>query len=96
MVRTVTPPSRFGPNPQRDTVEHIELLVEWVEEQTRPFTNLQAHRAVKRLSFNTTYLTLRELRDRGLLRRVTPPDRKPALWIRADAPQPEITIDLEA
>lgn len=85
----MTPPSRFGPRPQRDTVEHIEGLVEWVEAQTIPFTNLQAHRAIKRLSFHITYLTLRELRDHGLLRRVSPRDSKPALWIRADAPQPE-------
>lgn len=90
----VTPPSRFGPRPHRDTVEHIEDVVEWVEAQTIPFTHNQAHRAVKRPSFHITYTTLRELRDHGLLRRVTPPDAKPALWIRADAP--ENTIELEA
>lgn len=82
--------SRFGPRPHRDTVQHIEDVVEWVEAQTVPFTNLQAHRAVKRLSFYITYTTLRELRDHGLIRRVSPPHTKPALWLRADAPHPDL------
>jgi hypothetical protein len=85
----VTPPSRFGPNPHRDTVRQIEDVVEWVEAQTTPFTHSQAHRAVPWRSFNITYLTLRDLRDHGLIRRVSPPRTKPVRWIRADAPPTE-------
>lgn len=91
----MTPPSRFGPNPKRRTVEQIERVVEWVEAQTTPFTNHEAWRRTGRGSFNTTYLTLLELRDHGLLRRTSLPHSKPARWIRADIPKREITIDLE-
>lgn len=94
----MTPPSRFGPNPKRFTVETIEAVVEWVERQTKPWTHHDAWHGVGAgaARWAATYKTIRELRDHGLVRRVNRPDSKPALWIRADAPKPEIVIDLEA
>jgi hypothetical protein len=91
----VTRPSRFGPNPKRRTVEQIERVVEWVEEQTVPFTNHDAWRHTGRGSYNTAYLALLELRDHGLLRQTNAPGSKPARWIRADIPKRQITIALE-
>lgn len=92
----MTPPSRFGPNPKRRTVEQIERVVEWVEAQKTPFTNHEAWRRTGRGSFNTTYKALLELRDHGLLRQTNALGSKPARWIRADIPKRQTTIDLEA
>ena len=91
------PTGRFGERPRPRTVQTIERVIEWVEAQTAPFTVSDAHKAVGGTPsvWSTTYLTMRELRDKGLVKRVSPPRTKPALWIRVDTPNPETTVDLE-
>lgn len=70
------PHPRFGKhgNPKPHTLAQIADITAWTEAQTAPFTTMDAFRACTKLtttykaSYPTTYNTLRELRDQGLLR----------------------------
>jgi hypothetical protein len=89
---TTNPHPRFGKHgaPKPSTLAQIADVTAWAEAQTTPFTTMEAFRAcikqatTYKASYATTYNTLRELRDRNLLRQVNAADAHTHLYLHVN------------